>query len=307
MAGKIVVMGVFNADTTYRAERLPRMGETIHGTAFVLGPGGKGSNQAVAAAKAGGDVHFITRLGNDAFGEMAKDIWRGAGVTAEATVMPGQNTGAALIFVEDSSGDNCIVIAPGAAAEMDAVDTENRRDLVNSAAVFLTQLEQPLEAAAHGLAMAKKAGAVTILNPAPAEELPDSLYAHCDYITPNETEAETLTGVAVTDRGSAEAAGRVLLERGVGAAVLTLGENGSLLVTTDGSRHAPIFHAGAVVETTGAGDAFNGGFAVALAEGLSAVDAMRFGSAVAGLSVTKAGAAPSMPTRAEIDTLLKGG
>ena len=304
MSGEVVVLGVFNADTTYRAERLPRMGETIHGIGFALGPGGKGSNQAVAAAKAGGRTHFITRLGADTFADMAREMWAAAGVVPEATVDPETNTGAALIFVEDGTGDNCIVIAPGAAAKMDASDLNTRAELIETAAVFVTQLEQPLEAAMRGLEIAKGAGTITVFNPAPAMELPDALYPLCDYITPNETEAETLTGVEVTDRETAEKAAQVLMDRGCGAVLMTLGEKGALLVDADGAHHVPIMSAGDVVETTGAGDAFNGGFAVGLAEGLSPREAARFASAVAAISVTRAGAASSMPSRDEVDALL---
>ena len=305
MSGTVVVLGVFNADTTYRATRLPRMGETIHGTAFALGPGGKGANQAVAAAKAGGETHFITRLGADTFADTAHAMWAEAGVIPAATIDADQNTGAALIFVEDGSGDNCIVIAPGAASKMDESDVNSRVELIEKADVFVTQLEQPLAAARRGLEVARAGGTITVFNPAPAMDLSDAVLALCDYITPNETEAETLTGIAVSDLATAEAAGRALIARGCGAAVMTLGGDGALLVDAHGVTHVPAMAVGDVVETTGAGDAFNGGFAVGLAEGLVARDAARFASAVAGISVTRPGAAPSMPTRTEIDAALR--
>jgi len=307
MAGPIVILGVFVADTAYRADRAPRMGETILGNSFALGPGGKGSNQAVAAARAGGKVHFISRLGRDAFADMALKTWAGAGVTPEVTQHDDSYTGAAYIFIEDATGNNAIIICPGVAGTISPADVEARRPLIESAAVFVTQLEQPMEAAHRGLQMARNAGVRTILNPAPAAEIPAEMLALCDFATPNESEAEGITGIAVATVADAERAADALMARGVGAAIITLGENGALY--RDGSRsvHVPAIDAGPVLETTGAGDAFNGGFATALAEGADPVEAVRFGSATAGISVTRAGTAPSMPSRDEIDALLARG
>lgn len=304
MAGKIVILGVFVADTAYRAERQPRMGETILGNSFVLGPGGKGSNQSVAAAMAGGDVHFISRLGADPFADMARDTWARAGVTPEITTDGESYTGAAYIFIEDATGNNAIIISPGAAGRISVADVEARADLIAGASVFVTQLEQPMAAAHRALEIARAGGALTILNPAPAAEIPDEMLALCDIVTPNESEAEGITGIAVTGIETAHQAAEALLARGVGAAIITLGENGALY--HDGTRtvHVPAFDAGPVVETTGAGDAFNGGLATALAEGMDAIDAVRFGCATASISVTRPGTAPSMPARAEIDALL---
>ena len=304
MSGKIVVLGVFVADTAYRADRPPRMGETIMGNAFALGPGGKGSNQAVAAAKAGGDVHFISRLGQDAFADMALKTWADAGVTPEIIQDPQSFTGAAYIFVEEASGDNAIIICPGAAGDISANDVDAKRTLIEQASVFVTQLEQPLEAAARGLSIARAAGVSTILNPAPAAEIPDAMLALCDYVTPNESEAEGITGVPVHTVADAETAADVLLGKGVGAALITLGEQGVVFKDRKTTQHIPAIIAGPVKETTGAGDAFNGGFATALAEGMTPVEAARFGCAVAGISVTRAGTAPSMPDREEIDRLM---
>ena len=300
----IVILGVFVADTAYRAERQPRMGETILGKSFALGPGGKGSNQAVAAAMAGGRVHFITRLGKDPFAEMARATWAKAGVTPEVTEDTESYTGAAYIFVEESSGNNAIIIAPGAAGRISVADVEARAGLIAGAGVFVTQLEQPMEAAHRALEIARAGGAKTILNPAPAATLSDAMLALCDVVTPNESEAEGITGLPVGSLDEAAAAAKALRRRGVGAAIVTLGEMGALY--HDGARtvHVPAFDAGPVVETTGAGDAFNGGFAVALAEGRDPVEAVRFGCATAAISVTRPGTAPSMPARAEIDALL---
>ena len=300
----IVILGVFVADTAYRADRQPRMGETILGRSFALGPGGKGSNQSVAAARAGGEVHFISRLGKDPFADMARATWDRAGVTPAITEDAESYTGAAYIFVEEATGNNAIIIAPGAAGRISVADVEARAGLIGGAKVFVTQLEQPMDAAFRALEIARAGGARTILNPAPAADLPDGMLALCDYVTPNESEAEGLTGLPVTTLEEAEAAAKALRAMGAGAAVITLGEKGALY--HDGARtvHVPVFNAGPVVETTGAGDAFNGGFAVALAEGRDPVEATRFGCATASISVTRPGTAPSMPSRAEIDALL---
>lgn len=304
--GRVVNLGVFVADTAYRAPRQPRMGETILGKSFVLGPGGKGSNQSVASARAGAEVHFISRLGQDAFADIAMATWKKAGVHPVVTQDPKSYTGAAYIFIEDATGNNAIIISPGAAAEISNEDVDRNAELIRSARVFMTQLEQPIPVALHALKLARAAGVTTILNPAPAASLPEGMLAFCDYVTPNESETEALTGMPVTTVEEAEAAARRLREMGAGTAIITLGEKGALY--HDGARtvHVPPFKAGPVVETTGAGDAFNGGFAAALAEGQDPVEAVRFGSATAGISVTRPGTAPSMPARAEIEALLKG-
>jgi ribokinase len=301
---RVVILGVFVADTAYRAERLPRIGETILGRSFALGPGGKGSNQAVAAARLGAEVSFVTRLGADAFGEMAMRTWEEAGVRPVVRRDPGSYTGAACIFIEDGTGNNAIIISPGAAAEIGPEDLDAQATLVSGADVFVTQLEQPLAAAVRGLEIARASGVTTILNPAPAQPLGDEVLRLCDYLTPNETEAGELTGIAVVDLASARAAADVLLGRGVGTVVVTLGEKGALLHGQGRSVVVPAVAAGAVVETTGAGDAFNGGLAAALARGEGADVAVRYGCATAGLSVTRSGAARSMPTRAEVEALL---
>ena len=304
MSNKIVILGVFVADTAYRAKRQPKMGETILGESFALGPGGKGSNQAVAAAKAGGNVHFITRLGDDPFAQMARDTWGAAGVIPAVKIDTENYTGAAYIFIDDETGDNAIIISPGAAGRISVDDVEEQADLIQNADVFVTQLEQPMAAAERALEIARASGTKTILNPAPAAQLSDNMLALCDYVTPNESEAEGITGVSVETPDDAARAADALMARGVGAAIITLGAQGVFYKDREIAVHVPAIRAGDVVETTGAGDAFNGGFAVALAEGMSPKDALRFGCATAGISVTRLGTAPSMPDRAEIDALL---
>ena len=299
----ITVLGVFVADTTYRAERPPRMGETILGNSFALGPGGKGSNQSVAIGKLGGNVSLLTRLGDDPFADMAEKAWADAGVKSAAHRDPASYTGAAYIFVEESSGDNAIIVCPGAATEISTSDIDRNADLISGSAVFMTQLEQPIPAAQHALQLARDAGTTTILNPAPAAPLDNEMFALCDYITPNETEASEITGVEVTTVDDARAAADALLARGVGTAIITLGAQGALLHNAENSELVPAFDAGPVVETTGAGDAFNGGLAVGLAAGIDPVEAVRLGCATAGLSVTRPGTANSMPTRQEVEAL----
>ncbi len=304
MGKPIVILGVFVADTAYRADRQPKMGETILGNSFSLGPGGKGSNQAVAAGRLGGDVSMVTRLGVDPFAEMARATWAGAGVKPVVINTPESYTGAAYIFLEEASGNNAIIVCPGAAMLISSKDIEANGALIRSAGVFVTQLEQPIEAAMTALKMAKAAGVITILNPAPAAALPSEIFALCDYMTPNETEAEALTGVAVVSVDDARRAGDVLLSKGVGTALITLGDKGALFHNKQTSLHVPVINAGPVVETTGAGDAFNGGFAYGLAEGIEPTAAALFANAVAAISVTRKGTAPAMPSLAEVQALM---
>lgn len=303
----VAILGIFVADLAFRAGRMPAIGETIAGSGFAMGPGGKGSNQAVAAARAGAKVSFISRIGADDFGAVAQATWQREGIVARVTDDASRPTGAAFIYVNDTTGENAIIVVPGAAAAITAEDVFAVADAITGAAVFVTQLEQPVAAAQRGLEIARQAGVTTIFNPAPAEPVPDALYTLCDYITPNESEAVLLTGIAVTSLDDARRAGDVFLGRGVGTALITLGENGALLHSRSQSLHVPAFNAGPVVETAGAGDAFNGGFAAALARGEPPDRAARFASALAGISVTRPGTAPSMPMLSEVEALLARG
>jgi ribokinase len=307
MAGRsagVAILGVFVADLAFRAGRMPAIGETIIGSGFAMGPGGKGSNQAVAAARLGAAVTFITRIGRDAFADVALATWAHEGVTARASRAQGEPTGAAFIYVNEQSGENAIIVYPGAAGAIAPADIDAAADAIRGAGVFVTQLEQPLAAARHALGIARSAGVTTLFNPAPAMAVDEAIYPLCDYVVPNETEAAALTGLALASLDEARRAGDVLLARGAGTALITLGEKGALFHARDRSILVAAVAAGPVVETAGAGDAFVGGFAAALARGDDPLAATRFGCAVAGLSVTRAGTAPSMPTLAEVEALM---
>lgn len=269
MAGHdVVVLGIFVADLAFRAPRLPVMGETILGNGFAMGPGGKGSNQVIAAARAGGRAAIITRVGSDAFGEIARKAWAADGVDTGAVITDADApTGAAFIFVSTETGNNAIIVESGAAARLTPADVAAADGLISGAKVFVTQFEQPIETAMAGLSAARRHGVTTVLNPAPALAVDDAIFALCDYVTPNETEAATLTGIAVESVADAEKAAADLVRRGARNALITLGEKGALLHGAAGTVHVPAIPVAKVVDTTGAGDAFNAGFCVALAEG----------------------------------------
>jgi ribokinase len=301
----VAILGIFVADLAFRAGRLPAIGETVAGSGFAIGPGGKGSNQAVAAARAGADVTFISRIGCDTFGEIAIKTWEAEGIRPRVTQTSTAATGAAFIYVHETTGENAIIVVSGAAAGLCAADVDAAADVIRSSSVFVTQLEQPAAAALRGLQIARAAGVATVFNPAPAARFDDALFTLSDYIVPNESEAEALTGIAVSDLAAARRAGDALLAKGAGTALITLGNRGALLHARTHSTPIPALAAGAVVETAGAGDAFVGAFAAALARGLDPIEAARFGSAAAGISVTRRGTAPAMPHLAEIEGLLK--
>ncbi|HWC15386.1 MAG TPA: ribokinase [Terriglobales bacterium] len=302
----LTVMGSFVADLTFCTPRLPRWGETVLGSAFRLGPGGKGSNQAIAAARLNGTVAFISRLGHDAFADLARRTYAEEQINSEFVFESTEYaTGGAAIIVDEATGENAIVVVPGVCFQLTPEDVDRARPVIAQSSIFMTQLELPIPVVEHGLKLARKFGVTTILNPAPAHSLPESVYPLCDYLIPNETEAGALTGLPVTNITQVKHAADALLRRGARNVVITLGGQGALVKNETLMEQVAAFDAGPVVETTGAGDAFNGGFAVALAEGLDIVAATRFGCAVAGISVTRSGTAPSMPRRAEVDTLLK--
>ena len=301
---KVCVLGAFVADLTCRTARMPKWGETILGEAFKMGPGGKGSNQAVAAARLDAQVRLITKLGRDAFGDMARKFYREQGMSLDYVLEDAEeSSGTATILVDHATSENTIVVVPGACGKLSVAEVEAARDEIASADIFLTQLELPIPPTIRGIEIAHQAGVPVILNPAPAIPFPRDILAKVDYLTPNETEALSLIGSNVDVEDLDDLADR-LLQTGAKNVVLTLGEKGAFAKNEQLREFVPAFAIGPVVETTGAGDAFAGGFAVALAEGKSIVDATRYGCAVAGISVTRPGTAPSMPHRAEVDKLI---
>lgn len=301
MVAKIVVVGSFNMDLTAYMERLPRAGETVNGRLFVTGPGGKGSNQAVAAARLGAHVTFVGRVGQDAFAEAAIAMWKQEGIHTDYVIRdPDHATGVAPIWVDDR-GENSIVVVLGANLAVSRADVDKAADVIAQADVLVVQLEIEYDTVRYALQVAKQKGIRTILNPAPAGKVSAEMLALADFLTPNETELETLSGIS---GNVVEPAARSLLTRPDQTVVVTMGVQGAYWVRQDGSQHIPAFNVNAV-DTTGAGDAFCGGFAVALGEGKALDEAIRFANATAGLSVTQAGTAPSMPDRAAVEALLK--
>jgi ribokinase len=300
----VCILGIFAADTAYHAKRMPNLAETIMGSNFNLGPGGKGSNQAVAAAKAGAAVTFISKIGDDAFGDLALRTLHDAGVTTRMEVITDQPTGAAFIFVNEVSGDNAIIVVAGAAGTLSVDDVEKHRACIEAAEVFVTQLEQPTEAALRGLEIASASGVTTVFNPAPAKSFPDTIYDLCDYIAPNEVEAAEIVGFAITTDEDARRAANILISKGARAVLMTLGARGVLFHTATQSERIPACAFGQVIDTTGAGDAFLGGFASALSRGYEPLMAVKFGCVTAGIAVTRRGTASAMPLLHEIETLL---
>lgn len=298
-------MGSFIADLTFRTEALPGWGQTVLGSGFRIGAGGKGSNQAVAAARLGARVCFVGKLGRDAFGELARRTWEAEGIdTAFCLETPDHGTGAAAVVVHPAQGENAIVVDPGSGMHLTVDDVERAASRVAESAVFATQLELSPAVVARALEIARRAGVTTILNPAPALPLAAEVYACCDYLTPNESEAARLVGFPVSTVADAARAADVLLARGARNVIVTLGARGAVAMNGKVSEHVAAFAAGVAVDTTGAGDAFNGALAVGLSEGMDLVVATRFGCAAGGLSVTKAGTSASMPVRAEVERVL---
>ena len=302
---RVAVLGIFAADVVSRVERLPLWHETLLGLGASLGPGGKGSNQAVAAARLGAEVSFIAKIGADPFGALARDLYAAEGIdTAHLHVDPEAPTGVALILV-GQEGDNAIVVNPGAAARLTAAELDATTPAIRRAGAFLTQLELPVPLAAHAIAAARRAGVPVIFNPAPAVPFDRALLAAVDVLTPNETEAAALAGFPIVDIESARRAASALRGEGVASVIITLGERGAFLLDAEGEADVPAVPVPRVVDSTGAGDAFNGALAVALAERRSMRQAVEFASAAAALSVQSAGAAPSMPARVAVEALLK--
>jgi ribokinase len=299
----IVVVGSSNTDMVIQLDRIPRPGETILGGKFVMAAGGKGANQAVAAARAGGDVTLVARVGKDIFGDEALSGFEKDGICVEHIRRDKESpSGVALIFVA-AGGENSIAVASGANSRLSPADVQKARKAISSASMLVMQLETPLATVQAAAEIAAKAEVPIILNPAPACPLPDDLLRLVSILTPNETEAELLTGVKVIDDASAQKAADCLLARGVKTVILTLGVRGALVAGGDFSGLVPGYKVEAV-DTTAAGDVFNGALAVALAKQLPMAEAVRFANAAAAISVTRLGAQPSAPKRKEIEKFL---
>ena len=303
--GKILVFGSYVVDLASRAPHLPAPGETVRGSVFRMGPGGKGFNQAIAAGMAGGDVDVVVKIGRDSFAELAVRQLEKSGMSAEHLIYSDQEpTGTALILIDENTAQNSIIIVPGACGTVTPQEVLALEPLVCRAQYVLTQLETNLDATQAVIDMAHKCGAKNILNPAPAMQVSDELLAQADIVTPNELEAEAITGIEIDGPEAAGQAAQYFFERGVGSVVITLGSRGAYAATPARACMIEPFQVEAV-DTTGAGDAFNGGLAVALSEGKELFEACRFASAVAALCVTKMGTAPAMPARADVEAFLK--
>jgi ribokinase len=305
-APRIVVVGSANTDLVVRCPRIPAPGETVLGGAFLQAAGGKGANQAVAAARLGADVGFVARVGQDAFGAAALAACAAAGVATDHCHQdPAAVSGVALILVDDR-GENAIAVAPGANGLLSSADIDRAADSIRTADLLVLQLEVPLDAVLHAAGVARAAGVPVLLDPAPVPDggLPAGLLARTTILKPNAAEATRLTGIAVADEASATAAARTLRARGPGLVVVTLGAQGAVLVDDAGAETVPAFPVSAV-DTTAAGDAFTGALAVCLAGGMAPREAARRAAAAGALAATRSGAQPSLPTRAEWEAFLR--
>ncbi len=304
MNKNIVVVGSSNTDMIIKMSRIPKPGETVIGGEFSIAPGGKGANQAVSAARAGGNVVFIARVGEDMFGEQSVRGFVQDGINTENIIRDKKApSGVALIFV-DREGENSIAVASGANANLSPADIDASRDVIASASIILMQLEIPIETVKAVVEIAREHEAKVILNPAPAQPLGVDILRHISIITPNESEAELLTGIKVEDEQDAEEAANVFLAKGIQAVLITLGARGVYVADSDFKGIIPGFSVQAE-DTTAAGDVFNGVLAVLLAENKSLIDAVRFSNAAAALSATKLGAQTSAPYCEEIEKFIK--
>jgi ribokinase len=301
---KILVIGSANTDMIVNVPRIPRPGETILGGKFLLAAGGKGANQAVASARAGGNVTFVSKVGNDGFGNKSIEDYKKDYINTDYILIDeNEPTGVALIYVSED-GENSIAVASGANMKITTEDILNISELIKKSDFLLMQLEIPLEAVKAAAKIAHQLNKKIILNPAPAQYLDDELIKCISVITPNETEAEVLTGIKIKSDKDISDAAEFLIAKGIETVIITLGARGIYLATKDIKKFIPSFKVN-TVDTTAAGDVFNGALVTAMAEEKSLIDTVIFGNAASALSVTKSGAQPSIPLRMDIDHFLK--
>ena len=292
---EITVLGIFVADISFSGPKIPSIGETILGKKYNVGPGGKGCNQAIAIARLGGNTNFISKIGKDAYGELALKTLEKNKISTENIIQDGnQQTGVAGILVDQNTGKNAINVIVGAPSSLRINEIEKQINLIKRSKIFLTQLEVPKDVTLHCLKTAKENGCITILNPAPASEISKEFYNNIDFFTPNETEAEFYTGIKITSEKEAKQAADKLLNLGIKKIIITLGEKG--LFYSDGKEETYL-KASAVkaIDTTGAGDAFNGGLAFGLSKEKPIKECLELANKVAGISTTKLGAGDAMP------------
>lgn len=300
MRKKIVVLGSSNTDMMVKSSHLPLPGETVLGDTFMMNAGGKGANQAVAAARLGGDVIFIAKTGNDLFGQQSIDLYNVEKINTDYIYTDKElPSGVALITV-DHKGENSIVVAPGANGTLIPDDIKSAEEEIKSANILLMQFEVPMETVIYAAKIAKENGVKVIVNPAPAQDIPDDLLRHTYMLIPNETEAEIISGIKVTDWDSARLAANAIYQKGVDIVVITLGGLGALLKDGDTFYEIPALKVKAV-DTTAAGDTYCGAISVALSEGKSLVEALEFATKCSAVTVTRMGAQASIPHRNEIN------
>jgi ribokinase len=302
---KIAVIGSINTDLVVRSATIPRAGQTLMGHSFMTTGGGKGANQAVAAARLGGRVTLVGKVGNDSFGQTAIENFRKEGMDVSHVYRDELTPSGIAVIVVDDLGENIIVVAPGANAGLSINDLLNAEPQIEEADIVLFQLEIPMATVAAGISIAKKYARTVILNPAPAATIPDEILQSVDVIVPNQTEAELLTGVSVIDMATAGTASEYLHAKGIPVVILTMGEQGAYLSSAIFKGMVPGFETGMVIDTVAAGDTFCGGLAIALAKGKPLKQAVEFANAAAGIAVTRAGAQSSIPFEMEVERLLQ--
>lgn len=300
---RIVVIGSSNTDMVVKTSHLPAGGETVLGGDFMMNAGGKGANQAVAAARYGNRVVFVAKTGNDLFGDRTREVLRQDGIITDYVFRDDDHPSGVALITIDSKAENCIAVASGANMYLDANDIDRAAEEIRRADVVLMQLEIPLPTVAYAAKVAAEAGVPVILNPAPASDLDDELLRRLYMLTPNRSEASQISGIEVVDMASAERAARAIYERGPRCVVLTLGGDGALIFDGERFTRVEAFEVEAV-DTTAAGDTFNGVLATLVAEGREIVASVREACAAAAISVTRMGAQPAAPTRSEVDEFL---